>query len=170
MPWLPKSLGDIMRRHQMETFSTLLAFRAGNSPVTGEFPAQRPVTRSFDVSFDLRNQQLSNQWRHWWFETPSRSLLRHCIVYTTVVLIVSCFNVTALYNDYLYLYKQLPVLVWGIWVKLPRCMSEINHKHMRAIWNLHPSTCMYIYIYIYMCVCVCVCQWAYDSNDILSKE
>ena len=26
----------------------------GNSPVTGEFPAQRPVTRSFDVFFDLR--------------------------------------------------------------------------------------------------------------------
>ena len=36
-------------RHQMETFSALLAICAGNSPVTGEFPAQRPVTRSFDV-------------------------------------------------------------------------------------------------------------------------
>ena len=34
----------------MEEFSTLLAICAGNSPVTGEFPAQRPVTRSFDVS------------------------------------------------------------------------------------------------------------------------
>ena len=41
-------------RHQMETFSALLANCAGNSPVTGEFPAQRQVTRSFDVSFDLR--------------------------------------------------------------------------------------------------------------------
>ena len=38
----------------METFSTLLALCAGNSPVTGEFPAQRPVTRSIDVFFDLR--------------------------------------------------------------------------------------------------------------------
>ena len=36
-------------RHQMETFSALLAICAGNSPVHGEFPAQRPVTRSFDV-------------------------------------------------------------------------------------------------------------------------
>ena len=36
-------------RHQMETFSTLLAFCAGNSPVTGELSAQRPVTRCFDV-------------------------------------------------------------------------------------------------------------------------
>ena len=33
----------------METFSALLAFCAGNSPITGEFPAQRPVTRNFDV-------------------------------------------------------------------------------------------------------------------------
>ena len=34
----------------METFSTLLAICAGNSPVRGEFLAQRPVTRSFDVA------------------------------------------------------------------------------------------------------------------------
>ena len=38
-------------RHQMETFSALLAICAGNSPVTGEFPAQRPVTWSFMFSF-----------------------------------------------------------------------------------------------------------------------
>ena len=41
-------------RHQMETFSRLLAICAGNSPVTGEFPTQRPVTRSFGALFDLR--------------------------------------------------------------------------------------------------------------------
>ena len=51
-----------MRRHQMETFSALLAICAWNSPAPGEFPAQRSVTRSFDVSFDLRlNNQLSKQ-------------------------------------------------------------------------------------------------------------
>ena len=49
-------------RHQMETFSALLALWAGNSPVTGEFPTQRPVTRNFDVFFDLRlNKRLSKQ-------------------------------------------------------------------------------------------------------------
>ena len=48
-------------RHQMETFSALLAICAENSPVPGEFPAQRPVTRSFDVYFDLRpNKGLSD--------------------------------------------------------------------------------------------------------------
>ena len=39
-------------RHQMEMFSALLAICVGNSPVTGEFPTQRPVTRSFDVFFE----------------------------------------------------------------------------------------------------------------------
>ena len=44
----------------METFSALLAICAGNSPVSGEFPAQRPVTRSFDIFFDLcLNKRLS---------------------------------------------------------------------------------------------------------------
>ena len=65
-------------RHQMEIFSALLALCAGNSPVTGEFSAQRPVTRSFDVFFDLRlNKPLSKQSWGWWFETPSHPLWRH---------------------------------------------------------------------------------------------
>ena len=46
-------------RHQMKTFSALLTFCEGNSPVTGEFPAQRPVTWRFDVFFDLR---LNKSW------------------------------------------------------------------------------------------------------------
>ena len=59
-------------RHQMETFSALLAICAGNSPVPGAFPPQRPVTRSFDVSFDLHpHKRLSKQWWGWWYETLS---------------------------------------------------------------------------------------------------
>ena len=47
---------------------------AGNSPVTGEFPSHRPVTRSFDIFFDLRlNKRLNKQSRRRWFETPSHS-------------------------------------------------------------------------------------------------
>ena len=38
----------------METFHMLLALCEWNSPVTGEFPSQRPVTQSFDGFFDLR--------------------------------------------------------------------------------------------------------------------
>ena len=44
----------------------------------GEFPAQRPVTRSFNVFFDLcLNKRLRKQPWGWWFETPSWSLWRH---------------------------------------------------------------------------------------------
>ena len=47
----------------------------------GEFPAQRPVTLSFDVFFHLRlNKRLSKQPRGWWFETPPWSLWRQCNV------------------------------------------------------------------------------------------
>ena len=72
-------------RHQMETFSALLALCAGNSPVTVELPSQRPVTRSFDVFFDLcLNKRISKQSWGWWFETTSRPLWRHCNVFTTI--------------------------------------------------------------------------------------
>ena len=50
-----------------------------NSLVTGEFPTQRPVTRSFDAFFDLSlNKRLSKQSWGWWFETPSCPLWQHC--------------------------------------------------------------------------------------------
>ena len=46
---------------------------------TGEFPTRRPVTRSFDVFFDLRlKKRLSKQPWGWWFETPAWSLWRQC--------------------------------------------------------------------------------------------
>ena len=65
---------------KMEKCSALLALCAGNSPAPGEIPAQRPVTRSFDVFFELRlNKPLNKQSWGWWFETRPRSLWRHCI-------------------------------------------------------------------------------------------
>ena len=66
-------------RHQMATFSALLTICAGNSSVSGELPAQRPVTRSFDVFFGLcLNKRLRKQSRGWWFETLSHPLWRYC--------------------------------------------------------------------------------------------
>ena len=83
-PWRHLYKNNVTRwRHPMETFSALLDICAGNSPVTGEFRAQRPVTRSFDVFFDLRlNKRLSKQWWGWLFETPSHPLWRHYNEYT----------------------------------------------------------------------------------------
>ena len=58
--------------------SALLAHCAGNSPVTAEFRSQRPVTRSFDIFFDLdRTKRLNIESKRWWFETPSRPFGRH---------------------------------------------------------------------------------------------
>ena len=79
----PSNLGETNTkawwRHQMETFSALLVICAGNSPVPGEFPTQRPVTWIFRVFFDLRmNKPLSKQSWGWWFEALSRPLWHHC--------------------------------------------------------------------------------------------
>ena len=74
-------------RHQMETFSVLLALCVGNSPVTGEFPSQRPVTWSFDVFFDLCvNKWLSKQSWGCWCEMPLCPLWRQCNEITLIKL------------------------------------------------------------------------------------
>ena len=89
--------------HQMETFSVWLAICAGNSLVTGEFPAQRPVTRSFDVFFDLLlNKQLSKQWWDWWFQMPSRSFYDVTVMWMRVTHEVSFVS---------YQYNQYPKLI-----------------------------------------------------------
>ena len=62
----------------METFFALLAICAGNSPVTGEFPAQRSVTRSFGVFFDLRlNRRLSKQYYYYYYYREAGDVRRH---------------------------------------------------------------------------------------------
>ena len=64
----------------MKTSSNENIFRV-TGPLCGEFighqwiPLTRPVTRSFDLRL---NKRLSKQSWGWWFETPSRSLWRHC--------------------------------------------------------------------------------------------
>ena len=64
----------------METFSALLAICAGNSPVTGEFPAQRPVTRSlmFSLIFARINGWANNH--------EASDLRRHLAHYNVIVM------------------------------------------------------------------------------------
>ena len=64
----------------METFSALLAICAGNSPVPGEFPAQRPVTRSFDVFF------FCNRIYGWVNNGEAGDLRRHRAHYDVIVM------------------------------------------------------------------------------------
>ena len=98
-------------RHQMETFSALLAFCAGNSPVSGEFPSQRPVARSFDVFFDLRLiKRLSKYSRGWGSETLSRPLWRHCNV---VVLLWSIICFWSIHSINLPIFSMVASLALG---------------------------------------------------------
>ena len=69
-------------RHQMETFYASLAICAGNSPVTGKIPVQRPVTQSFDVFFD-------SAWMNGWVSNrEAGDLRRHCTHYDVTVMAV----------------------------------------------------------------------------------
>ena len=95
----------------METISALLAIYVGNSPVPGEFPTQRPATRSFGVYFDLRpNKRLSKQSWGWWFETASCSLWRHRNDDLTTAKQNTTKPSTYLmgYAVYLYMYDTIP--------------------------------------------------------------
>ena len=83
----------------METFSALLALCAGNSLVTGGFPSQRPVTRSFDAFFDLGLNVWVNNW-------DAGDLGRHRAHYDVIVMEyhaadnAAIINKTASYGSY----------------------------------------------------------------------
>ena len=82
-----------------------LALCAGNSLVTGEFASHGPVTRGFDVFFDLcLNRRFIKKSRHRWFETPSRPLWRHCNV-----MIISYFLKGNSEGDSLYSYAKITI-------------------------------------------------------------
>ena len=88
------SFQSLLTQHMM-TSSNWYFFRV-TGHLCGEFtgprwiPHTRPVTRSFDVFFDLRlNKRLSKQSWGWWLETPSRTLWRHCNVLSFQLFVVS---------------------------------------------------------------------------------
>ena len=69
---------DVIKWKHFSRYWPFLALFAGNSPVTGEFSSQRPVTRSFDVFLDLRvTIQSSKQSKRRIFKAPSHPLFRH---------------------------------------------------------------------------------------------
>ena len=76
--------GNCNERSDMMTSSNGNIFRiagplCGEFTGHGEFPSQKPVTRSFDVFVGLRlNKRSSKQSLGWWFETSSCPLWRHC--------------------------------------------------------------------------------------------
>ena len=85
----------IMMTSSNRTIFRVTGLCVENKPMTGEFPSQRPVTRSFDVFFDLRlNKRLSRQSRRQWIETPWGSLWRHLNDHRTSGGITSHYSAT----------------------------------------------------------------------------
>ena len=134
----------------METFSALLALCVGNSPVTGEFPVQRPVTGSFGVFFDLSlNKRLSKYSWGWWFETLSRSLCRHCNGAKYGVCFVDPSSdwysawVLILFKQYLVMMDR--VITALIWWEPPVHQSHIiqwRHNDHDSVSNHQPHGCL----------------------------
>ena len=150
-------------RHQMETFSALLALSAGSSSVSGEFPSQRPVTQSFDVFFHLcLNKRLSKQSWGWWFETPSRSIWLHgntttkadgCRYHQFMATNPSsppCDEPTTIQSVYVEMIYILRLHTKSI----PKCSSRVTiHKMNRCLWFMQETL-----------------QWRHNGRDSVSNR
>ena len=113
--------GTDIKTLNMKTSSNGNIFRVtghlcGNSPVSGEFPAQRPVMRSFDVFFDLHpNERLSKQWWGLWFGTSSCPLWRHLNDKKWPLDVFFCtLNI---------------IVIWLGWLKLPITIECLCNMH-----------------------------------------
>ena len=136
----PPYLGDkfvylnALWRHQMETFSALMALCAGNS--------QRPVTRSFDVFVYLRLiKHVSKQSWGWWFEISSRPLWRHC---NENPLIFMKYKSKAAYPSHI-------SLVCSVWFSI-LFLSQTPltwHAMCNRLWKLELQ---YVYIITNICI------------------
>ena len=89
----------------------------GESTGSGGFPSPRPMSRGFDILFDLcLNKRLSKQSRRQWFEAPSCSLWRHCsgiigsYQLTTSHTVSVAESVSISWNHLLYFHFD----VWGL--------------------------------------------------------
>ena len=158
-------------RHQMETFSALLVLDAGNSPVTGEFPAQRPVSRRFDVFFDLRlNKRLKKQSRGWWYATPWCLLWRHCNG-TPVPQWHTCRQnhnklapISWIWNEW----KWLGYIIMLKFMFFIACVCKlIMRTHM--FWSFAISLNIYIYIYTYIYICLAKDLFPVANNKCLQN-
>ena len=103
---------DADREHddviKMGKFSALLAICAGNSPVLGEFPSQRPVTPSFDVFFDLRS--IEKKWS-WMFHSAAQNFTNRVFVIRTLLKQYNCHeSATIWYTDHQYLTQYSEII------------------------------------------------------------
>ena len=102
----------------------------------GEFPTQRPVTRSF-VFFDLRlNKPLSKQPWGWWFETLSAHhdvivMVNHVVLITTYFLCTfrpPCEMLSNIDERYWNIQKpvSIKVIIFLMWMSLNSPIIDVS--------------------------------------------
>ena len=104
-------------RHQMETFFALLALCGGNPPVTHGFPSQKGQWRGalmFSSILAWTNGWANSRYVRRRFETPSRSLWRHCNGF----LLASPLSSVALLHIHILLYWH-----WGNCMTVPMSVN-----------------------------------------------
>ena len=157
MLWFRENDGPFSNKFVMMTSSNGNIFRVigplcGDSTVAGEFPAPRPVARSFDVFVDLRlNKRLSKHSRRWWFVTPLLLLRRHCVMSTNLLeyidpgpydRLISTMGFPILVRLHLYIESRPSSLSmadgWGLLILRslisPRVKFSILQKCLYIIW------------------------------------
>ena len=121
-------------RHQMEPFSALLDICAGISPGTGESPAQRPVTRGFDVFFDLR---LNNGWVN---NPKTGDLRRYRAHYDVTVMMFTwftlCYVLLCLYSIRFSISSAMPPLTLR-----NHMIAPVPARESQMIWINPPHEC-----------------------------
>ena len=120
-----------------------------------EFPSQRPVTRSFDVFFDLRpNKRLSKLSRRRWFETPSRSLWRYCNdsaihhchwgnnSYNSLIVnkanLKQCFDGLMYHTSHIYIYNGR----WFLHTIIRMTMKQTKQNRVHISFSKHITVCL----------------------------
>ena len=144
--------------------SALLAICAGNSPVPGEFPSQRPVTRSFDVF--LINGWVSNR--------EAGDLRRHRAHYFVIVMMTQ--TVAAVCATYWYqvrFSKESPFdsrLIFVIFsVVPPTLLHNRSRTLLRALFILNHAVTSVWFRFIlawlvgeYFTLTRTFCQFSFD--------
>ena len=150
---------DVIKRKHFRVTSLL----CGESLATGEFPSQRPLTRSFDVFFDLRlKKQLSKQSRRRSFETPLGSLWHHCnVVIYFLDLIIRIFYRAKLQLDWVWFimvthffvkkkYENIMSRLWRFFCMSLHQMNSQLPLCAEAPFHLNGSTLITVWISSYL--------------------
>ena len=111
-------------------------------------PSQRQVTRNFGVFIDLSfNKRLRKQSKRWWFETPSRSLWRHCHV---------CLVLLRLDDDRFYHDDVIK------WKHFPRNWPFVRGIHRSPVNSLHKG--QWRGTLMFSLICVWINDWVNNGE------